>query len=184
MISPKALGLIFLVITSAAWIGASFITQALVSRGEEEPAALEPWLLTLICSSTLMLYLPIGHFARKRARYEGRARASRSPRPRTRQRKSPPVGTSDDVAFEHATGCLHPRRRLVLLLYRLPLASLAWPRSVKLLVRSTTAALSRCARLHAPPPAPTCPRRTTFRRAAPISSRPCTELPPRRQRRR
>ncbi|GIL53634.1 hypothetical protein Vafri_9247, partial [Volvox africanus] len=109
MISSKGLGLLFLVVTSAAWIGASFITQALVSRGEEEPAALEPWLLTLICSSTLMLYLPIGHFARKRARYEGRvARAARSPKPRARQRKA---ATPDDVALEHATGCLHPRRR-------------------------------------------------------------------------
>ncbi|GIM05416.1 hypothetical protein Vretimale_9923, partial [Volvox reticuliferus] len=109
MISSKGLGLIFLVVTSASWIGASFITQALVSRGEQEPAALEPWLLTLICSSTLMLYLPIGHFARKRARYEGRvARAARSPKPRARQRKG---ATPDDVALEHATGCLLPRRR-------------------------------------------------------------------------
>ncbi|GLI67050.1 hypothetical protein VaNZ11_011238, partial [Volvox africanus] len=109
MISSKGLGLLFLIVTSAAWIGASFITQALVSREEQEPAALEPWLLTLICSSTLMLYLPIGHFARKRARYEGRvARAARSPKPRARQRKG---STPDDVALEHATGCLHPRRR-------------------------------------------------------------------------
>lgn len=116
MISSKALGLIFLFITSAAWIGASFITQALVSRSEQTEAALEPWLLTLICSSTLMLYLPIGHFARKRARYEGRVtRAARSPRPRTRHRKGPTVVASDDVALEHA-GCLLPRRRLVLLL--------------------------------------------------------------------
>ncbi|EFJ47223.1 hypothetical protein VOLCADRAFT_92257 [Volvox carteri f. nagariensis] len=111
MISSKALGLLFLFITSASWIGASFITQALVSRGEQEQPALEPWLLTLICSSTLMIYLPVGHFARKRARYEGRvARAPRSHRPRTRQRKAP---SYVDVALEHATGCLHPRRRAV-----------------------------------------------------------------------
>ncbi|GLC60394.1 hypothetical protein PLESTB_001607500 [Pleodorina starrii] len=112
MISSKSLGIVFLFVTSAAWIGASFITQALVSKGEQAQAALEPWLLTLICSSTLMLYLPIGHCIRKRARYDGRvARARGSPRPRTRQRKGLTFGNFDDVALEHATGCLLPRRR-------------------------------------------------------------------------
>ncbi|GFR51475.1 hypothetical protein Agub_g13885 [Astrephomene gubernaculifera] len=63
------LGFIFLFITAAAWIGASFITQALVSPSSSgDGPELEPWLLTLICSSTFTLYLPFGYLSRKRKR--------------------------------------------------------------------------------------------------------------------
>ena len=60
------LGFAFLGATVAAWIVASFITQALVtpeSGGGDDVPPLEPWLLTLLCSGMFIVYLPVGGVA-------------------------------------------------------------------------------------------------------------------------
>ncbi|KAG2494998.1 hypothetical protein HYH03_006931 [Edaphochlamys debaryana] len=75
MAPGRTLGLVFLFVTAASWIAASFITQALVSPGSGGEGAPEvaPWLLTLICSSTFMLYLPWGLHARLKGKGKGAA---------------------------------------------------------------------------------------------------------------
>jgi hypothetical protein len=59
----QLLGYAFLGATVVAWIVASFITQALVTPdpggGGDDAPALEPWLLTLLCSGMFIMYLPV-----------------------------------------------------------------------------------------------------------------------------